>query len=263
LTAPLIDQGIEHIRDLIVSGVLPPGSRLPPEAELAAVLGCSRGTTREAVRSLVMAKVLDVRRGDGTYVTSLEPRLLLEGISFAIDLISDEDLLELWELRRLVEPPTIARAASRIDDLDLERLDKALAEMRAAPDVDQLVTHDAEFHDIAAQAAGNGTLAGLLASVSSRMTRARIWHGVREEGENANTLLQHGEILAALRAHDPERAQAAALIHVANSEAWLRRLVTSAPRGRGPARQGEVPRRATTMRAAKPARRAPSSSKQG
>lgn len=263
MTAPLIDQGIEHIRDLIVSGVLPPGSRLPPEAELAAVLGCSRGTTREAVRSLVMAKVLDVRRGDGTYVTSLEPRLLLEGISFAIDLISDEDLLELWELRRLVEPPTIARAASRIDDLDLERLDKALAEMRAAPDVDQLVTHDAEFHDIAAQAAGNGTLAGLLASVSSRMTRARIWHGVREEGENANTLLQHGEILAALRAHDPERAQAAALIHVANSEAWLRRLVTSAPRGRGPARQGEVPRRATTMRAAKPARRTPSSSKQG
>lgn len=230
MAAPLIDQGIEHIRDLIVSGALPPGSRLPPEAELAAVLGCSRGTTREAVRSLVMAKVLDVRRGDGTYVTSLEPRLLLEGISFAIDLISDEDLLELWELRRLVEPPTIARAAARIGDLDLERLDKALAEMTAAPDVDQLVTHDAEFHDIAAQAAGNGTLAGLLASVSSRMTRARIWHGVREEGENATTLLQHGEILAALRAHDTERAQAAALVHVANSEAWLRRIVTSTTR---------------------------------
>ena len=104
MAAPLIDQAIEHIRDLIVRGVLEPGSRLPPEPELAAILGCSRSTTREAVRSLVMTRVLDVRRGDGTYVTSLRPELLLEAIGFAVDLMRDESLLELWEIRMLLEP---------------------------------------------------------------------------------------------------------------------------------------------------------------
>lgn len=227
MAAPLIDQGIEHIRDLIVRGVLVPGSRLPPENELAAMLGCSRNTTREAVRSLAMARIVDVRRGDGTYVTSLEPRLLLEGIGFVMDLISDENLLELWDLRRLLEPPSVAKAAKRIGDGDLERLEKILGEMAGAPGVDELVAHDADFHDLVARAAGNDTIASLLASVSSRIMRVRVWHGLREEGENAHTILQHAEILHALQAHDSERAQAAALVHVANSEAWLRHIVAA------------------------------------
>jgi GntR family transcriptional regulator, transcriptional repressor for pyruvate dehydrogenase complex len=71
MAAPMIDQAMEHIRDLIIRGVLEPGSKLPPEPELAAILGCSRSTVREAVRSLVIARVLDVRRGDETYLTSL------------------------------------------------------------------------------------------------------------------------------------------------------------------------------------------------
>ena len=242
MAAPLIDQGIEHIRELIVTGALTPGSRLPPENELATMLGCSRNTTREAVRSLVMARVLDVRRGDGTYVTSLEPRLLLEGIRFAVDLISDESLLELWELRRLLEPAAVAKAAKRIEEADLARLEKLLDEMRAAPDVDRLVDHDAEFHDLVALAAGNDTLASLLGGLSSRITRARVWHGLSEEGENAHTILQHAEILYALRAHDPERAHAAALVHVANSEAWLRGIVSAPTEGaRGRARRSGTP----------------------
>ena len=56
-----------------------------PRQELATLLGASRNTVREAVRALVTARVLDVRRGDGTYVTSLRPELLLEGIAFAAE----------------------------------------------------------------------------------------------------------------------------------------------------------------------------------
>jgi GntR family transcriptional regulator, transcriptional repressor for pyruvate dehydrogenase complex len=114
MAAPMIDQAIEHIRDLIVRDALEPGSKLPPEPELAAILGCSRSTVREAVRSLVMARVLNVRRGDGTYVTSLRPELLLDGIGFATDLMRDESLLELWEIRMLLEPSATAKAAEKI-----------------------------------------------------------------------------------------------------------------------------------------------------
>ena len=71
---------IDSIRAMIRSGELSPGERLPPEHELAERLGVSRGSLREAVRALSQIKVLDVRRGDGTYVTSLVPGELLSGM---------------------------------------------------------------------------------------------------------------------------------------------------------------------------------------
>ncbi len=68
----------------------------------------------EAVRVLAHARVLDVRRGDGTYVTSLEPSLLLSGLSFVTDLMQGPTLLEVFEVRRLLEPAATALAAERI-----------------------------------------------------------------------------------------------------------------------------------------------------
>src|SRR3569833_4701107 len=82
----LTDEAIQQIRDLIRSGELPPGSRLPPEQELAVQLGLSRNSMREAVKALELIRVLDVRRGDGTYVTSLTPSLLLDAMSFVVDI---------------------------------------------------------------------------------------------------------------------------------------------------------------------------------
>ena len=75
------DEAIEKIKAMIVAGELAPGDRLPPEKELSERLGLSRNSMREAVKALEVIRVLDVRRGDGTYVTSLEPHLLLEAIS--------------------------------------------------------------------------------------------------------------------------------------------------------------------------------------
>src|ERR1044072_2537023 len=100
----LTDEAIARIRQLIQSGDLPPGSPLPPEPQLAAQLGVSRNPLREAVKALVVARVLDVRRGDGTYVTSLEPALLLEGLGSAVHLLHEDTLLELTEVRSLFEP---------------------------------------------------------------------------------------------------------------------------------------------------------------
>src|ERR1044071_5377624 len=90
LSAPLTEAAIQQMRAMIATGRLSPGSRLPAESERAAELGASRNTVREAVRAMVTARVLDVRRGDGTYVTSLRPELLLEGIGFAADLLQQE-----------------------------------------------------------------------------------------------------------------------------------------------------------------------------
>lgn len=239
MAAPLIDQAIEHIRGLIIRGVLEPGSRLPPEPELATILGCSRSTAREAVRSLVMTRVLDVRRGDGTYVTSLRPELLLEGIGFAVDLMRDENLLELWEIRMLLEPAATAKAAEKISEGRLTELAGILEQMRQSADDDGvLVRYDAQFHELVAQTAGNQALASLLGSLSSRTMRARVWHGIREAGASAVTISQHAEILNALQAHDPRMAHAAALLHVGSTQNWFRQIVTAGDRQRSPASNG-------------------------
>ncbi|MBR7837139.1 FadR family transcriptional regulator [Actinospica durhamensis] len=110
----LTDRAIEHIRELILSGQSPPGSRLPSEPGLAAQLGTSRNLMREAVKALVIARVLEIRRGAGTYVTSLEPGMLLEGIGSVVELLQGDTLLEMIEARRLFEPVATGLAATRI-----------------------------------------------------------------------------------------------------------------------------------------------------
>ena len=224
--APLTEAAIQQVRDLIATGELTPGSRLPPEAELADALGTSRSTVREAVRALVTARVLDVRRGDGTYVTSLRPELLLEGIGAAADLMHDDFTLELVQVRRILEPAATAMAASRINEAVLDELEACLHRMSEAPSQDELVQFDAQFHELVARAAGNETLASMLNGVSSRTSRARVWRGVVEAGAKERTILEHAEILAALRARDPRLAEAAALIHVSTTEAWIRQMVS-------------------------------------
>src|SRR5690242_21268151 len=86
--APRVTEGaIDKIRERIVSGAWGPGERLPKESELAAELGLSRNSLREAVRALSQLRVLEVRQGDGTYVSSLDPDLLLESTGFISHLL--------------------------------------------------------------------------------------------------------------------------------------------------------------------------------
>ena len=101
---------------MIVSGTLRAGDRLPREADLAAELGLSRSSLREAVKALSLVNILDVRRGDGTYVTSLQPPLLLEALSFIVDFHRDTTVLEFLQVRRILEPEATAMAAERITD---------------------------------------------------------------------------------------------------------------------------------------------------
>lgn len=228
MAAPLTEAAIEQVRQLIATGKLQPGQRLPPEAELADLLGTGKSTVREAVRALATARVLDVRRGDGTFVTSLRPELLLAGIGAAADLMQDGFTLELVQVRRILEPAATAMAATLITDAVIAELEGCLHLMSAASSQDELVRHDEQFHRLVADAAGNATLASMLAGVSSRTTRGRAWRGVIEAGATERTIAEHAEILAALRARDPRLAEAAALMHVSTTETWYRNVLNAA-----------------------------------
>lgn len=223
MSAPLTEAAIQQMRTMIASGQLQPGSRLPPEAELSVALGASRNTVREAVRALVTARVLDVRRGDGTFVTSLRPELLLEGVTAAVELMHEGFSLELIVVRRILEPAATRLAAERMDDATLLELEGLMAGMEDATTAAERMPFDADFHATVARRSDNATLASMLTAVSSRTTRARAWRGLADEAASARTVIQHREILEALRSRDPERAEAAALVHVATTEAWFKR----------------------------------------
>jgi GntR family transcriptional repressor for pyruvate dehydrogenase complex len=217
------DEAISAIKAMILSGELAPGQRLPPEKELSERLGLSRNSLREAVKSLEVIRVLDVRRGDGTYVTSLEPRLLLEALSFVIDLHQDATVLEILEVRRVLEPYAAAAAARRMSQERLAELEAELASAEADAGVDALVAHDLRFHALISSASGNEYLAGLLDGLSGGTVRARIWRGITEEHAAERTLAEHRAILDALRAGDPDLVRAAVTLHIGGVESWLRR----------------------------------------
>ncbi len=228
----MTDEAIARIRTMIRTGDLPPGSRLPPEHQLSAELGISRSGIREAVKVLASARVLDVRRGDGTYVTSLAPGLLLEGVGFAIELLQGETLLEVMEVRRLLEPAATAAAAGRISERQLDELDDLLRSMRGvAADAEKLMQCDIAFHHAVVAATGNETLTSLLDGLSSRTVRARIWRGLVLGDVAQNTIDEHEAIYLALKARDQSLAHAAALMHVNTSESWLRAVLDQSPPG--------------------------------
>lgn len=221
----ITDDAIEKIKEMIVSGELRPGDRLPKEADLAAQLGLSRNSLREAVRALSLVRILDVRQGDGTYVTSLEPRALLEGLTFIVDLHHDATVLEFFEVRRILEPAATALAAQKIDPAEVAALRDHLAKVTGDSPVQELVDNDLEFHRRIAEAAGNGVLCSLVDTLCGPTIRARVWRGLTQEGARRRTLDEHHAIVDALAAGQPDLARALATVHIAGVEQWLRRAL--------------------------------------
>ncbi|MFF4865234.1 FadR/GntR family transcriptional regulator [Streptomyces sp. NPDC001231] len=226
------DEAIEKIKGMIVSGVLRPGERLPKESELAAELGLSRNSLREAVRALSLIRILDVRQGDGTYVTSLDPQLLLEAMGFVVDFHRDDTVLEFLAVRRILEPAATAMAASRISDEQLDALDARLDALggdpsveglvACDPSVEELVACDLEFHRGIARGCGNSVLCSLLDGLSGPTTRALVRRGLARRDAVGRTLREHRAILGALRDRDAEAARSWATVHIASVEQWLR-----------------------------------------
>ncbi|MFF5372792.1 FadR/GntR family transcriptional regulator [Streptomyces sp. NPDC013187] len=217
----LTDEAIDKIKAMIVAGELAPGSRLPKEDVLAGQLGLSRNSLREAVRALTAMRILITRQGDGTYVTSLEPHLLLESLSFAADVSQGHTALQLLQVRRLLEPQATGLAAALLKPEDLQELREILDRCRSATTVEEFVAHDIAFHLRIVEAVGNPVLSMLLRVLSTRTQRVRIVRGSRTSHALDNAHQDHEEILRALQTRDALLAASAATVHITAVEQWL------------------------------------------
>ncbi|POH61257.1 FadR/GntR family transcriptional regulator [Arthrobacter glacialis] len=219
------DEAITRIKEMIISGELCAGDRLPPEKELSEKLGLSRSSLREAVKALEIIRVLDVRRGDGTYVTSLEPKLLTEAMTFIVDLHQDESILDIFEVRRILEPAAAAIAAGRITPEQIAALRATMENINDETSVESLVDHDLVFHELIATAANNSYLSSVLDGLSSSTVRARIWRGLTQEKAVDRTLSEHAAIIEALERGDAELTKSLLTVHISGVEHWLRQAL--------------------------------------
>ncbi|WP_308294273.1 FCD domain-containing protein [Streptomyces sp. ST2-7A] len=214
----LTDEAIDRVKRMILAGELAPGQRLPREDVLAEQLGLSRSSLREAVRALTAMRILVARQGDGTYVSGLEPHLLLESLTFAADVSTGEAVRQLLQVRRMLEPPATALAAPLIDDTTLAELRVVLDREAAARDAEEFVAHDMEFHRRIVAVVGNPVLEVLLRSLSGATQRVRVLHGTGDRAVRERAHREHEAIWEALAAGDAALAEATARVHVAGVE---------------------------------------------
>lgn len=228
-----VSEGIvDQIRDLVTSGRLRPGDRLPAERDLARILGVGRSTVREAIRGLESLGILQTRAGEGTFLAALP--------STGTDILTAR-LFESWdsqrklfEVRQVIEPDLAALAARRATAEQIASMQKAVAEQ------EQLVLQggngiqaDTTFHYLLAEAAGNEVLLKIMDNLMGLLkeTRETSLQGDRP----AQSVKQHRAILSAIEARDADAAQRRMERHIRQMEERVFALRTaSLPEGQAP-----------------------------
>lgn len=200
------------IERLILGGELPPGAKLPPERELATTLGVSRASIRDALRDLEMRGLLERTPGRGTIVADRPSSGLGRALLRELDPRA-RDLLEVMEIRAIIEPPMTARAALRATARDVAHLQELVETMSPELDADRYAALDLAFHQAIARCTHNQLLAKVLEAVNP-MTALSRSGTVQSPQRRVASIAGHRRILEALRGHDPEAASAAAAEHV-------------------------------------------------
>lgn len=204
------DQVLARLRSLMAAGILKPGDRLATERELAAQMGVSRSAVREALTRLESAGLVERRQGSGTRVSA---RLPLSAVLGSSDALDDEAIAASSELRTVVEPQIARLAAGRIAPDELAALEALLERSAHVNDVEESVGLDVAFHVAVAAATRNPMLTSLSELTVSWTVEGRLYSHLDDEGRRLSHD-GHGRILRALRAGNPDAAEAAMRVHL-------------------------------------------------
>src|SRR5580693_650700 len=137
---------IARIKRLIADGSVSPGSKFPPEREMAKEFGANRASVRQALKVLEIMGVLSQRVGDGTYLSESAETILNEPIDFLV-LLDDLSQHELFETRLMIEPELTARAAERATAEDISTLRNAIFAMERSKTTRDRLNADMAFHE--------------------------------------------------------------------------------------------------------------------
>jgi DNA-binding FadR family transcriptional regulator len=227
-TQRLYEQVAGQVTDLVARGEFKPGDRLPPERDLAKLLGVSRPTVREAMIALEMAGLVEVRVGAGTFVTdkakqpSAPNGRLFEG--------AGSSPLELIAARRTIEPQVAALAAELATRAEIEAIAETVRMIGAATDTPSHRSADHLFHVRIGLASHNSVLTAIVDECWAEMYSPMFERMGAVTGlivsrcspqQRDTTVAEHEAVFRAIAAHDPAAARAAMDAHLIGVEAIL------------------------------------------
>lgn len=214
---------IEQLRDKILSEEIKPGDKLPPERVLAENLAVARTSVREAIRALQYMGILEVRCGEGTFLS--ENTTILTDHFKASHLLRRFPLIELIEARKIIEGSTVYLAVERSSPEDREALQEFFSfSEKNANDENEFLKADFDFHRKIAEMSQNSVLLEML-NAMRELTIEENLDVIKKPGQIKNALSFHREILDSILSCDAERARQHMLRHLENIEGIVMELV--------------------------------------
>lgn len=207
---PLRELVTDNIRHAILCGSFPPGMRLM-ELQLASEIGVSRTPVREAIRALELEGLVVMIPRRGAYVAN----------------ISIKDINEVYEVRTALEVLAAGLASERINDEELEEMERILVAMTPLTpehDMEALVANDTKFHDIIYNASRNGRLISIVNNLREQINSIR-GGSMGYPGRLAAMMDEHRAIVDAIAQRDEDAAQQAVRTHMENAERTLLRKI--------------------------------------
>jgi len=196
---------------------LQPGDKLPSERELAEMLSVSRSSIRDAIRSLELMGLVEPRQGAGTIVREISAETLVNPLSSLL-IRQQQQVSELLDFRKMLEPPLAARAATHASAEEIAEMEEILRRQdEKVSHGDLAIKEDSDFHYNVAMASGNSVVLKVLDILMDllRETRER---SLQVEGRPQKSQAGHRRILAAIKRHDAEAAKAAMRRHIEDIE---------------------------------------------
>lgn len=222
------DEIVEQLRQLILTGQYRPGSKLPPERELAKTLAVNRASLREALKKLEHMGLVRIRQGDGTRVENFMETAGLELVAHLVPLARSaypDIIRDALEFRRLVAREVARLAAARVEPDDLDRLE-AIARRAARPGLDpaEVFAHDFDFYMALTAVARNRVVTLLVNTVREAITAyTSILMHVIVDPETVQA--HHEQLLAALEHRDADAAIAVVDEYMVRGSEHVLRLV--------------------------------------
>ena len=222
-----IDKIIRQIRELITSGQLKPGDKLPSERKLSEKLGVGRSNVRDAIKKLEFYGILRTLPQSGTVVAGMGITAL-EGLISDVLKIEDSDFTSLVETRVILETESAKLAALRRTDQDVLAIKKALtAYTKQITQGKQAVEEDLIFHLKIAEASKNSVLKSLMLIITPEIIKNFLHLDICKDGRTASALEEHEIILKHIIAQRPEEAAAAMRTHLKDVSDYSRNLRTA------------------------------------
>lgn len=215
-----VSEVARRLMDLFTSGAIEPGTRLPPERQLAATLEVGRSAVREALAALEILGIVDVRAGSGTYLRGTASDLLPQTLRWGL-LIGRRSTSDLLDVRSGLEIYAARLAARRADARHVARMATSLDRMRSAEtELATFARADADFHNALTEAAGNDALVDLLHVVRS-LLQVYADRAVHDTDAARLAIAEHDAVFRAVERGDEDDAASAMAVHMATASTRL------------------------------------------